>query len=89
MGSAIRKTAARFNMTPDEVAVTGITGLFKGKAEIIPGFTNKLNAFLPRFFPKAFVERISGRIYEPVKGESQHAGLLEESSFVNGSFQAV
>jgi uncharacterized protein len=39
--------------------------LFNGKAEIIPGFTNKLNAFLPKFFPKSFVEGIAGRLYRP------------------------
>jgi short-subunit dehydrogenase len=89
MGSSIKKTAARFNMTADEVAEIGIAGLFKGKTEIIPGFTNKLNAFLPRFFPKWFVERISGRIYEPVNEENGHVVLQEENLFANGSFQAV
>jgi short-subunit dehydrogenase len=89
MGSSIKRTAARFNMTPDEVAETGIAGLFKGKAEIIPGFTNKLNAFLPRFFSKAFVEKISGRIYEPVKEENGHIVSGDAHSFANGSFQAV
>jgi len=39
--------------------------LFNEKAEIIPGFINKLNAWLPKFFPKSFVERIAGNIYEP------------------------
>jgi short-subunit dehydrogenase len=65
MGNSIRKTANRLNMTPESVAIIAINGLFKGHAEIIPGFTNKLNAFLPKFFPKRLVERIGGNIYQP------------------------
>ena len=65
MGPSILKTAERFNMDPKVVAKIAIKGLFNGKAEIIPGFTNKLNAYLPKFFPKKFVERIAGNIYEP------------------------
>jgi uncharacterized protein len=65
MGEHVRRTAERFFMTPETVAKTAVKGLFKGKAEIIPGFTNKLNAFLPKFFPKSFVERIAGNIYQP------------------------
>jgi uncharacterized protein len=70
MGEHVRRTAERFFMTPETVAKTAIKGLFNGKAEIIPGFTNKLNAFLPKFFPKLFVERIAGNIYKP-KAEVQ------------------
>lgn len=44
-------------------------GLFNRKAEIIPGFTNKLNAWLPKFFPKSFVEKIAGNIYEIKDGD--------------------
>jgi short-subunit dehydrogenase len=65
MGASIRKTAEQFNMTPEKVAAIALKGLFKGKAEILPGFHNKLNAFLPKFFPGLLVEKIAGRIYEP------------------------
>jgi short-subunit dehydrogenase len=65
MGDRIRKVADRYNMTAREVAKIAVKGLFKEKAEIIPGFTNKLNAFLPKFFKKSFVEKIAGNIYEP------------------------
>ncbi len=65
MGESVRETADRFNMTPDRVAEIAINGLFKGKAEIIPGFINKLNAWFPKFFPKSFVEKIAGSIYQP------------------------
>ena len=65
MGDSIKKTAKRFNMTAEEVAKIAIKGIFKEKIEIIPGFINKLNAFLPKFFPKTMVEKIGGNIYEP------------------------
>jgi uncharacterized protein len=65
MTDRTKNTAKKFNMTADEVGKIAVDGLLKGKAEIIPGFTNKLNAYLPKFFPKAFVERIAGNIYEP------------------------
>ncbi|MES1218841.1 MAG: SDR family oxidoreductase [Bacteroidota bacterium] len=67
MSEQIKKTANRFNMTPEAVAKIAVKGLFNGKSEIIPGFTNKLNAFLPKFFPKSFVEKIAGNIYENKK----------------------
>ncbi|NSL90662.1 SDR family NAD(P)-dependent oxidoreductase [Chitinophaga solisilvae] len=65
MGDSTRKIADRFNMTAESVARIAVDGLFKGKAEIIPGFTNKLNAWLPKFFPKTFVEKIAANIYVP------------------------
>lgn len=65
MGESVLKTAEKFNMSPEVVGKIAIEGMFKGKAEIVPGFTNKLNAFLPKFFPKSFVEKIAGKIYEP------------------------
>ncbi|MFY0254052.1 SDR family NAD(P)-dependent oxidoreductase [Chitinophaga sp. 30R24] len=75
MGDYTRKVATRFNMTPESVAKIAIEGLFKGKAEIIPGFTNKLNAWLPKFFPKSFVEKIAAGIYEPQKNKKEAAAL--------------
>ncbi|WP_158618233.1 SDR family NAD(P)-dependent oxidoreductase [Chitinophaga lutea] len=65
MGAGTLRIASRFNMTPESVGKTAVQGLFAGKAEIIPGFTNRLNAFLPKFFPKAFVEKIAAGIYRP------------------------
>ncbi|MET0242585.1 MAG: SDR family NAD(P)-dependent oxidoreductase [Flavitalea sp.] len=62
------KTAKRFNMTPEEVGKIAVKGLFNGKEEIVPGFLNKLNALLPRFFPVSFVRSIAGSIYEAPKG---------------------
>ncbi|MBV8252747.1 MAG: SDR family oxidoreductase [Chitinophaga sp.] len=69
MGTRTRAIADRFNMTPEAVAKIAVRGLFSGKAEIIPGFTNKLNAWLPKFFPKTLVEKIAGDIY--VSGDTR------------------
>ncbi|HEX6432081.1 MAG TPA: SDR family oxidoreductase [Niastella sp.] len=65
MSASVKKTAERYNMSPGAVAKIAVRGLFKGKSEIIPGFSNKLHAFFPRFFPKSFVEKIGGNIYKP------------------------
>ena len=65
MSEDVKKTAERFNMSPDLVGKIAVRGLFKGKTEIIPGFSNKLHAFFPRFFPKSFVEKIGAKIYKP------------------------
>ncbi|GGH60234.1 hypothetical protein HNQ91_000803 [Filimonas zeae] len=73
MGASIRKTAERFNMTPEKVAAIALKGLFAGKAEILPGWHNKLNAFLPKFFPKRLVEKIAGGIYQP----AAHTAITE------------
>ncbi len=75
MGDYTRNVANRFNMTPERVAKIAVDGLFKGKAEIVPGFTNKLNAWLPKFFPKLFVEKIAAGIYEPKEKEAGTVAL--------------
>ncbi|MFT3822831.1 MAG: SDR family oxidoreductase [Chitinophagaceae bacterium] len=60
-----RKKAEKFDMQPDDVGQIAVRGLLNKKAEIIPGFTNKLHAFLPKFFPKILVEKIAADIYRP------------------------
>ncbi|AEI46750.1 SDR family NAD(P)-dependent oxidoreductase [Runella slithyformis] len=65
MGEEVKKLAEKVNMTPEEVAKIAVAGLFQGKAEIVPGFLNVLNAFLPRLVPKILVEKIAGNIYKP------------------------
>lgn len=65
MGPSLKKLAKKLNMSPDEVAKIGIEGLFAGRSEVIPGFTNVLNAYLPRFAPKALTEAVGAKIYKP------------------------
>jgi hypothetical protein len=61
---ALADLAEKFNMSPRLVAEAGIKGLFKKKAEIIPGFLNRLTSFAARHAPKYLIERISAGLYE-------------------------
>ncbi|MXV16757.1 SDR family NAD(P)-dependent oxidoreductase [Hufsiella ginkgonis] len=61
---ALAEVAARFNMPPLDVARTGIKGMFRKKAEIVPGLTNRLVAYATRIVPKFIVEEVAGRMYK-------------------------
>jgi hypothetical protein len=76
ISEATKKTAERFNMSPEEVGLIAVNGLLNRKAEIIPGANNKLHSFFPRFFPKRFVEKIAAGIYGPKEGLLKPAGSL-------------
>jgi len=65
LGEYVRKKATTYNMTAESVAKIPVRGMFNKKAEIIPGVSNQLHAFFPKFFPKSFVERIAGNLYKP------------------------
>lgn len=60
----LAELAEKFNMQPDEVARVGLKGMFAKKAEIIPGFVNKISAFGAGLLPKSIVERISANLYK-------------------------
>src|SRR5215203_3475341 len=59
MGDYVRKKASAYNMTAESVAQIAVRGMFNKKAEIIPGMSNQLHSFFPKFFPKSFVEKIA------------------------------
>ena len=61
---ALAELAAKFNMTADEVARIGINGLLRKKAEIVPGFLNKLSSLAAKHSPKAFIEHITAGLYK-------------------------
>jgi uncharacterized protein len=61
---AIKETAEKFGMQPDMAADIALKGMFKGKAEIIPGALNAISAFSTRLFPKSMVEKIAGGLYK-------------------------
>lgn len=61
--SALADLADKFNMTSADVAAIGIKGMFNKKAEIIPGFLNKLSAFGAIHLPKSLIERITAKLY--------------------------
>lgn len=56
--------AEKFNMSPESVAATGIKGMFNKKAEIIPGFLNKLSSFGAQHLNKSLIERITAGLYK-------------------------
>jgi len=61
---ALADLAEKFNMQPYEVAKIGLEGMFNKKAEIVPGFLNKLSAFGARHVNKALIERITAGLYK-------------------------
>lgn len=60
---ALADLAEKFNMSPDLVASAGIKGMFRKKAEIIPGFLNKLSSFGAQHLNKSLIERITAHLY--------------------------
>lgn len=61
---ALADLADKFNMSPEKVAEIGLHGMFRKKAEIIPGFLNKLSAVGTRILPKSLIERITAGLYK-------------------------
>ena len=50
-------------MKPEAVAKIAIRELFKGKAEIIPGFVNWISVKITYFLPKYLIEKIAAGLY--------------------------
>lgn len=59
-----RKAAEKVAMTPENVAAISVEAMFAQKAEVIPGFLNKLGAFLVWIAPKSVTETIAAGIYQ-------------------------
>ena len=59
--------ADKFNMQPRHVARIGLKGMFNRKAEIIPGFLNKLSVYGAKHLYKTWIERISAGLYRNAK----------------------
>lgn len=53
----------RFLMDPDQCARTAVKKLFRGKAEIIPGWINRFTLALMRFAPKILFIRQVGKLF--------------------------
>ncbi len=64
---ALKSTADRFGMNADDVAEIAIRSTLNKKAEIIPGFNNKLGVFLSRILPKFVIEAFIATLYNKVK----------------------
>jgi short-subunit dehydrogenase len=64
MSAAIQKKSDTFSMTADEVAKIGVDGMYKGKAEIIPGLLNKVIVVFTAWLPKWVTEKIANDLYK-------------------------
>ncbi len=64
-GDKAKKLAEKVNMTPDAVAKIAVKSMFNKKAEVIPGFINKLSVFLVWLLPKSVAEVSALKIYKP------------------------
>ena len=61
---SMKERAEKFSMKPEAVAKIGITGMLKGKAEIIPGFVNWISVKLTYLVPKSLTEKIAEGLYK-------------------------
>lgn len=59
-----RKAAQKVTMTPEQVALLAVKGMFAKKPEVITGFINKLGAALAWVAPKKVSEKVAMGIYE-------------------------
>lgn len=64
---ALKELTAKYSMTPDRVAEIAVKGMFRSKAEIIPGWLNRLTVFSNRLLPKALIEHIAAGLYKKAK----------------------
>jgi uncharacterized protein len=61
---AMKERAEKFSMKPEVVAKIAIEGMFKGKAEILPGFVNWISVQLTYLMPKGVPEKIAAGLYK-------------------------
>lgn len=61
---AMKEKAEKFSMPADQVAKIAIRGMFKKKAEVIPGFLNWISVQLTYFVPKSIPENIAAGLYK-------------------------
>lgn len=64
MSAAIQKKSDTFSMSADKVAEIAIKGMYKGKAEIIPGVLNRIIAIFTAWLPKGITEKITNDLYK-------------------------
>ncbi len=57
------KMAKKFNMNPVSVAKISIKGILAGKAEVVPGFINKMARFFANILPDKILEKSAADIY--------------------------
>lgn len=55
--------ASRMSLPPTTVAKVSLAALFRGKAEIIPGWSNRIMAVAIQLLPKIWVEKLAAALY--------------------------
>lgn len=60
---AMDTLARKFGSTPELVAKTSVKAMLKGKAEVVPGFLNRVTATVQGILPDALNERMTSAIY--------------------------
>lgn len=60
---AMQAVADKFNMKADAVAKIAVNAMLRGKAEIIPGFTNWISVMATYYLPKSIIEGIAANLY--------------------------
>lgn len=63
----LKDKAEKFSMKAEPVAKSAISGMFAGKAEIIPGVMNVVSAKMAEILPKVLIEKIAYNIYKVKK----------------------
>ncbi|MFN9864437.1 MAG: SDR family NAD(P)-dependent oxidoreductase [Bacteroidota bacterium] len=61
---AMKERAEKFSMAPEAVASIAVNGMLKGKAEVLPGFTNWFSVQLTYFVPKFITDKIAEGLYK-------------------------
>jgi uncharacterized protein len=61
---AMKERAEKFSMKAEAVAKIAINGMFKGKAEILPGFVNWISVQMTYLMPKFIPEKIAAGLYK-------------------------
>lgn len=57
--------SSEIKMSPDEVAEVAIEGMLNNKAEIIPGASNTIGAYLSKLFPNKWIIRTVTSLFAP------------------------
>lgn len=62
--NSMKERAEKFSMKPEPVSQIAIDGMFKGKAEILPGFVNWISVQFTYLMPKFIPEKIAEGLYK-------------------------
>ena len=60
----MQKMSEKFSMSPEEIAVIAVKGMFNEKKEIMPGFINRFSAGMVKILPKSLIENLAGSAYK-------------------------